>query len=191
MNNFQKVRAWAEARNLIKGATPISQFAKLISEHGELAGHVQEMADLPKALKDVSTEDFNEAIQKLVDSMIDDVGDSLVVLTIIGAQLGIDIETILPDSVVKGTEMLQLSQAHGLLADAILKNDMEAFNGIVSTLFALYGVVSVDLGVTLDDALATAYEDIKDRKGVMYNGTFVKDSDARYASILEELGLSE
>ncbi|XAO36645.1 MazG-like pyrophosphatase [Pseudomonas phage WP1] len=32
-----------------------------------------------------------------------------------------------------------------------------------------------------------AYDTIKDRKGVMYNGVFIKESDERHASIMAEL----
>jgi NTP pyrophosphatase (non-canonical NTP hydrolase) len=36
-------------------------------------------------------------------------------------------------------------------------------------------------GYSIEECLAQAYNDIKDRKGKMVNGTFVKDTDADYA----------
>ncbi len=38
-------------------------------------------------------------------------------------------------------------------------------------------IVAEQLGFTLEDCLAIAYNKIKDRKGVMRNGQFVKESD--------------
>lgn len=182
---FVKVREWAAARNIIKGATPVSQFAKLISEHGEFAGHI---LDYQAALNSNETP-YN--LDELQDFMIDDIGDAIVVLTIIGAQLGINIEDIGPDSIEGGSDYLALSVAFGMLADAILKVDLESFKSLVSTIFALYSEMTTELNTDISNCLAAAYEDIKDRKGVMYNGTFVKSTDARYKDILTELGLSE
>lgn len=95
---FHKIREWAEARNLIAGATPQMQFVKLIEEVGELA----------------------EGIAKnRKDAVMDGIGDAVVVLTILAAQHGVDIE------------------------------------------------YCIDL----------AYQEIKDRKGKMINGCFVKEAD--------------
>lgn len=41
-------------------------------------------------------------------------------------------------------------------------------------------------GVTLLECLETAYNDIKDRKGVMHNGVFIKSTDALYAELVGE-----
>lgn len=186
---FVKVREWAAARNIIKGATPVSQFAKLISEHGELAGHILDYQAI--GYHPSMNEKEIESVISLQDKMIDDIGDAIVVLTIIGAQLGVNIEDIGPDSIEGGSEYLSLNVAFGMLADAILKVDLESFKSLVSTIFALYSKLATDLNTDISNCLAAAYEDIKDRKGVMYNGTFVKSTDARYKDILTELGLSE
>lgn len=101
-----KVEQWADDRNLIVGSDPKSQALKLMSEVGELSDSIN---------KD--------------DNCIDDIGDCLVVLTIIAAQQGL----------------------------------------------------------TLKQCLKYAYNEIKDRQGVMYNGSFIKDSDPRYESVMQEL----
>lgn len=65
------IRKWAEDRNLIEGSDPKSQFVKLIEEAGELAN----------AIAKNNQYEFADAI-----------GDMFVVLTIMAAQNGIDIE---------------------------------------------------------------------------------------------------
>lgn len=93
-----KVLEWAEARNLIEGSDPKSQFCKLVSEVGELGDNLAKGRH---------------------EDALDDLGDCLVVLIIIAKQLD-----------------------H-----------------------------------TMGKALAHAYNDIKDRKGRMVNGVFIKEGD--------------
>lgn len=63
---YNSVLTWAEERNLVKGSTPPAQFVKLVEETGELASSIGKKRD-PK----------------------DDIGDILVVLTILAAQHGL------------------------------------------------------------------------------------------------------
>lgn len=67
-NNVEK---WAEARNLIKGATPKDQLAKLVEEMGELSTGIQKK-DLPL--------------------IADSIGDCAVVLVILAAQNDLSFE---------------------------------------------------------------------------------------------------
>ena len=90
------IELWADERNLIKGATPPAQMLKMTEEVGELA-HAIARGDKVLAA--------------------DAIGDCIVVLTILAAQLQLDI-----NECVKG-----------------------------------------------------AYEEIKDRKGRMVNGVFIKE----------------
>jgi NTP pyrophosphatase (non-canonical NTP hydrolase) len=90
------IEEWAEARNLILGATPKGQFHKLIQECAELSDNLCKGKD-PR----------------------DDIGDILVVLIIMAKQLNVDIA----------------------------------------------------------DCLNIAYDDIKDRRGRMVDGIFIKESD--------------
>lgn len=64
---FDKIREWAEARNLVAGSTPQAQMLKLTEEVGELAAAVAR-GKLPEA--------------------VDAIGDCVVVLTILCQQLG-------------------------------------------------------------------------------------------------------
>ena len=90
---------WADKRNLINGSDPKSQCLKLMSEVGELADNINKKQDCR-----------------------DDIGDCLVVLTILSKQLG----------------------------------------------------------YSLSECMEIAYNDIKDRKGIMVDGVFIKESDPAY-----------
>lgn len=93
-----RIRDWAEARNLIAGSTPEKQFLKLIEEVGELGAGMARGNHL---------------------AVMDGIGDVFVVITILAAQHGMDIE----------------------------------------------------------ECIAAAWDEIKDRKGRMVDGVFRKEGD--------------
>ena len=98
MSQFSDIRGWAQARNLIEGSTTDKQFLKLSEEIGELA------EGLAKGRR---------------DAIVDGIGDAVVVLTILAAQVGLQIE----------------------------------------------------------DCIEAAWLEIKDRKGRMQDGVFIKEGD--------------
>lgn len=97
-NLIEDTLEWADARNLIMGSTPSAQTLKLGSEFGELCDNIA---------------------KGRYDRAKDDIGDMLVVLTIISDQID----------------------------------------------------------TSLEECLAIAYSEIKDRKGRMVDGIFVKEGD--------------
>jgi len=72
VNQFDKIRQWANDRNIVAGGTPQAQMLKLTEEVGELAAAV--------------------ARGKIFDAA-DGIGDAVVVLTILAAQLDLSIES--------------------------------------------------------------------------------------------------
>ena len=72
MTIFKQIEQWANARNLIHGATRQAQFMKLAEELGEVA------ECLAKGLP--------------LDELKKEIGDMIVVLTILAAQSGTDVE---------------------------------------------------------------------------------------------------
>lgn len=96
---FKKIAQWADARNLILGSTSQAQFLKLSEELGEVAACIAKQLPLEELKKEI--------------------GDMLVVLTIIAAQNNLSIE----------------------------------------------------------ECAYAAYEKIKDRKGRMVDGVFIRDED--------------
>lgn len=71
---FGHIRKWAEERNLVNGSTLQAQVVKLLEESGELAAGVA-----------------RNDMEKIIDS----IGDIMVVLTIIAAQVQIPVEECL------------------------------------------------------------------------------------------------
>ena len=77
MITFDLIREWAHARNLIEGATRQGQMLKLTEEIGELAAAIARGKE---------------------DDVRDAIGDAVVVLTILAAQSGVDIEDCIHDA---------------------------------------------------------------------------------------------
>ena len=73
-------------------------------------------------------------------------------------------------------QMLKIMEEVGETASAILKNDhAKIIDGIGDSLVTLI-VLSKQLGLEPLDCLEIAWNEIKDRKGKMVDGTFVKES---------------
>jgi NTP pyrophosphatase (non-canonical NTP hydrolase) len=68
---FDRIRTWADARNLIEGSKPVNQVSKLVEELGELATGVN---------------------KGKMDLIADGIGDAVVVLTILAKQCNMNIE---------------------------------------------------------------------------------------------------
>ena len=84
-------------------------------------------------------------------------------------------------NLIKGSDpksqFLKTVSELGELADAINKKDVEGqIDGIGDVLVTLI-IVAEQLGLTLTECLAVAYMEIRERKGQMMNGVFVKDAD--------------
>lgn len=52
-------------------------------------------------------------------------------------------------------------------------------------------VIAEHKGLTLKECVEHAYNEIKDRKGIMYNGTFIKEDDERYTEVTKQLEVSQ
>ena len=74
-------------------------------------------------------------------------------------------------------QMCKTMEELGELAKAINKGDKEKqMDGVGDTVVTLI-CISEQLGLKFNDCLDYAYNEIKDRKGKLVNGTFVKESD--------------
>jgi len=73
------------------------------------------------------------------------------------------------------SQLLKTMAELGELADGINKNDMpEIIDGIGDVAVTLI-LICKQYDIDFDYCLFKAYDEIKDRKGKMINGTFVKD----------------
>lgn len=170
---IKQIEQWAEERNLIEGSTPQKQFLKLAEEIGELiTGHNKRNLELIK----------------------DAVGDCFVVLTILSEQTGyedleLDIREALgchalprDDYKQKENHNLQhLLSNHGALAMQLLDDEE---GGELLDIYYHIGLITYNLvhysygqGLDFKDCVQHAYNQIKDRKGKMVDGVFVKNGE--------------
>lgn len=86
-------------------------------------------------------------------------------------------------NLIKGTtaekQCLKTMEELGELSSAILKNDMDGIiDGIGDTVVTLT-LIAAQYGIKIEDCIDAAYDEIKDRKGKMINGAFVKEGDLK------------
>lgn len=157
-----KIEQWAEDRNIIKGSKPIDQAMKLFSEFGELADNVGKGRDCR-----------------------DDIGDCMVVLTIMCRQLKIStIDAIQEDDDNYGIKECVAWAGYWMCSWVSSgMNNNEELGFVFSNLINIAQLNNY----TLEECVKIAYNDIKDRKGVMYNGVFIKESDPAYQDALDNI----
>lgn len=177
---ISKIEQWAEDRNIIKGSKPINQAMKLFSEFGELADNVGKGRDCR-----------------------DDIGDVFVVLTIICKQIANGaMEAVCDKDFNNYIDYVdsQNSKNQSCLKKLVyfLNRDLHSF---VSSILYTYHSFEDDLKLcinclekiceinkySLEECVQIAYDDIKDRKGLMHNGVFIKESDPAYASVIKSI----
>lgn len=160
---IEKIEQWANDRNIIKGSKPIDQAMKLFSEFGELSDHVgdNELSKIP-----------------------DDIGDIFVVLTIMAKQIGLVIDDALNNSgVSSGGLKHSVCGLGGCLTYFVDEQDQISLTGCMEFLES----VCYEARLTLEECVQIAYEDIKDRKGVLIDGVFIKESNPAYESIIKSI----
>lgn len=151
-----KIAQWAKDRNLILGSTPQKQFIKLMEEFGELCAGIAR----------------NDK-EKIKDS----IGDCGVVLIILNEQCQIEKDLTFtwefqiesPENQIKYT-MRYLNDLSWLIYGSedkfVLCELITELNGYAH-----------HYGFTMLECLESAYNEIKDRKGKMIDGVFVKQED--------------
>lgn len=162
-----KIEQWANDRNIIKGSKPIDQAMKLFSEFGELADNVGKGRDCR-----------------------DDIGDVFVVLTIMAKQTGMDIldsvnKKSLPLNEDIKTLVGRLSEQLTTLTLICQESRLPIFalNNSISYL----KLICLVKRYTLQECVQIAYDDIKNRKGLMHGGLFIKESDPAYESVIKAI----
>jgi NTP pyrophosphatase (non-canonical NTP hydrolase) len=159
------VEQWSVDRNLNE-ANPIKQYDKLIEEYGEL-------------VKGLNKNDKN--------LIKDSIGDMLVVMIIMMQQIKGDRELAVELSkfgedkantvnYVKSLSILG-GKLEGFTSDKTNGDLFSEVQAMISNIIYLLKQTAADHNMDLITCLKSAYEEIKDRKGKMIDGKFVKDSD--------------
>lgn len=169
-----KIEQWAEDRNIIKGSKPIDQAMKLFSEFGELADNVGKGRDCR-----------------------DDIGDIFIVLTIIAKQHedGLmsrcltdikSLEDLSKLTSIKHVTHVLVSHLYSFVYSVEDSKFCEPLFDLHSCIEYLSKVAELS-GHTLEECVQIAYEDIKERKGVLIDGVFIKESDPIYTQVIAEI----
>ena len=168
LESIRKVKQWAHDKNLIEGSDSITQYLKLVSELGELADDVNKKQDVR-----------------------DSIGDCLVVLIIIAEQQYCSHSLETPLLFNTGEEQQKEAAVMASLDIAYLGYRLCCRVNVASDIKDVLNrlnTVAVLYGVTLSECLEHAYNEIKDRRGVMLDGVFIKEDDGAYAAAVEILG---
>lgn len=148
----ERVIAWAKDRNIIGGSTPRDQFLKLVEEVGEIAdGIIRCDTTLTK----------------------DGIGDSAVVVAVIAGQIGV---SAAPLDVFIPSPLLHMHYALGELSNGIQKNDSDRIHGSLSLIVTILTGIAGREGMRFDDCCEHAWNEIKDRRGKLIGGVFVKEA---------------
>lgn len=74
-------------------------------------------------------------------------------------------------------QFVKLIEETGELASGIAKNRMEVVKDGLGDAVVVLTILAAQYGYKLEDCIEFAWNEIKDRKGRMVNGTFVKEAD--------------
>jgi NTP pyrophosphatase (non-canonical NTP hydrolase) len=74
-------------------------------------------------------------------------------------------------------QTLKLGEEFGELCQGLAKNNRYLVIDSIGDMFVVLTILSKQLGVCIEDCVVAAYDEIKDRKGKLVNGVYVKESD--------------
>lgn len=188
------IKGWASERNLIRGSTPVAQLAKLVEEVGEIAAEANSISNIFTASL-ISSKVNPNLVDDIIDRLKDGIGDAIVVAVILQAQyeeMGFDtaesFSTLLAmdqmgsvhfESVNLQLVLVQLLETLGSIAGNVARKKpilSEDCSDLYNFLLHLANLSSVTR-TPIIDCISRAWNDIKDRKGRMIDGVFVKESD--------------
>lgn len=74
-------------------------------------------------------------------------------------------------------QFIKLSEEKGELAEGLNKNNRDEIIDAIGDMYVVLTILSMQLGLDIINCVDSAYNEIKNRKGKMVNGVFVKESD--------------
>jgi NTP pyrophosphatase (non-canonical NTP hydrolase) len=74
-------------------------------------------------------------------------------------------------------QMLKLGEEYGELCAGMARNNKSLIIDSIGDMVVVMTILSMQLGIDFEAAVWSAYGEIKDRKGRMIDGVFVKEED--------------
>lgn len=74
-------------------------------------------------------------------------------------------------------QMLKLYEELGELSEGMAKNRPEQISDSIGDVYVVLTILSMQMDLDIKDCIDEAWNEIKDRKGKMIDGVFVKESD--------------
>lgn len=81
------------------------------------------------------------------------------------------------DTADPAKQMLKLGEECGELCQGMAKGNQEQIIDSIGDIYVVLTVLSLQLGLDIEACIEQAYNEIKDRKGQMIDGVFVKEAD--------------
>lgn len=76
-------------------------------------------------------------------------------------------------------QALKLGEEFGELFEGLAKGNEELTKDALGDMYVVMTIMAQQLGFSIEECIEIAYEEIKDRKGKMIDGVFVKESDLK------------
>lgn len=153
---IKNIEQWAEDRNLINGSTPQKQMLKLMEEFGGLCGGIAR--NNPEMIKDA-------------------IGDCFVVLVILRKQCKLDEELVYDIHCDNFQDYIT-----SVISSLAQINESLGWDNItveceISTVVGGLDYIAEYYNLNFQNCIAHAYDQIKDRRGEMRDGVWVKEED--------------
>ena len=74
-------------------------------------------------------------------------------------------------------QMLKLGEEYGELCQGLAKNRPEQVKDSIGDMYVVLTILSLQLGLDIEDCVMHSYGEIKDRKGKLVNGVYIKTED--------------
>lgn len=79
------------------------------------------------------------------------------------------------DGSTPASQTVKLMEEVGELAGGICKNKADVIKDSIGDAFVVLVIIAAQMGWSMEECVETAYNEIKDRKGKMVDGVFVKE----------------
>ena len=76
-------------------------------------------------------------------------------------------------------QILKLGEEFGELCQGLAKNNASQVYDSIGDMYVVMVILSMQLGVSVEECVSYAYDEIKDRRGKMVDGVFIKEADLK------------